>query len=128
VGTLLLDDVPVTGNFFYPLDQDPLSLPDQVRAMRGQIRATTAGPGDLRYTHAAGPIVLDRHESQDIRLAVVAGESKRQLLDNAAAAREHVRRQLSSAISDASETGRMTTVRSRIGSHSRPVCKNCQPR
>ncbi|HEX6435136.1 MAG TPA: hypothetical protein VFZ87_12885, partial [Gemmatimonadales bacterium] len=92
------------------------------------VRVTTAGPSDLRYIQGAGPIVLDRREAQDVWLGVVAGESRSQLIANANAARDHVSRLLTTAISDASETATMTTVRSstRAPLH-RPICKNCKP-
>ena len=127
VGTLLLGTAPVTGNFFYPFDQDPVSILDQVRALRGAIRQTTGGPSDLRYIHGVGPIVLDPHESQDVWLAVVAGENQSQLLANAAAASDHVSRMLNSAISDASETRRMSPVATRVGNRLQPCKKNCRP-
>jgi hypothetical protein len=129
VGTLLLGDVPVTGNFFYPFLQDPLSVPDQVRALRGAIRQTTGGPSDLRYIHGAGPITLHQHESQDVWLAVVAGENQSQLLANADAASDHVARLASTALSDAGETIRMTAVPNRVSGNRLPACKkNCRPR
>ena len=129
VGTLLLGDAPVTGNFFYPFLQDPISVPDQVRALRGAIRQTTGGPSDLRYIHGVGPIVLDQNASQDVWLAVVAGENQSQLLANANAASDHVDRLVSTAISDASETMRMTAVPHRVGSNRLTPCKkNCRPR
>jgi hypothetical protein len=128
-GTVLLGDAPVTGNYFFNFEEDPLSVPDQIRALRGNIRRTTAGPTDLRYIHGAGPIKLDRHEAKDLWLAVVAGENRSQLIANANAARDKVNRLLNTAISDASETIRMTTVPSRVGSNRLTPCKkNCRPR
>jgi hypothetical protein len=126
VGTLLLGDAPVTGNYFFGFQQDSLSMADQVRALRGQIRRTTAGPTDLRYIHGVGPITLSREEAQDVWLAVVAGENRQQLLDNAAAAETHVAQLLSSPISDASETSRMV-VTAPGRATSRVPCKNCKP-
>lgn len=125
VGTELLGDVPVTGNYFYGPEQDPLSVPDQIRALRGQIRRRTAGPTDLRYLHGVGPITLERRQARDFWLAVVAGESRAQLLDNAAAARDHVSRLVSSALTDAGETGRMVVTHP-VRTVNKPVCKNCK--
>jgi hypothetical protein len=128
VGTLLVGDAPVTGNFFYPFLQDPLSVPDQIRALRGAIRQTTGGPSDLRYIHGAGPITLHQHESKDVWLAVVAGENQSQLLANAEAASDHVARMVNTAISDASETLRMTAVPRHVVNRP-PACKkNCRPK
>jgi hypothetical protein len=128
VGTLLLGEAPVTGNWFFNNEQFP-SITDQIRALRGGLRATTAGPSDLRYIHGAGPIILDRGEAQDVWLGVVAGESRSQLVANANAARDHVSRLVNTAISDASETATMTTVRSSTpAALHRPICKNCRPR
>jgi hypothetical protein len=127
VGTLLLGQAPVTGNYFFGPEQDPVSVHDQIRALRGDIRRRTAGPTDLRYIHGVGPITLDRHEAQDVWLAVVAGESRKELLDNAAAARAHVANLVNLPISDAGETSRMViTGASRAAT--RPTCKSCKPK
>jgi len=100
---------------------------DQIRALRGDLRRRTAGLTDLRYIHGVGPITLNRHEAQDVWLAVVAGESRRQLLDNAAAARAHVANLVNLPISDAGETSRMViTGASRAAT--RPTCKSCKPK
>jgi hypothetical protein len=126
VGTMLLGDAPVTGNYFFTFDEDPLPVLDQIRALRGNIRRATAAPTDQRYIHGAGPYTLDRGEAGDLWLAVVAGETRSQLLANADAAGEHVRRMRNTAISTDGETVRMTTLRSsatRTGR--RPTCKSC---
>jgi hypothetical protein len=128
VGTLLLGDAPVTGNYFFGPGEDALPVLDQIRALRGNIRRATAGPDDLRYIHGAGPFTLDRGEAADLWLAVVAGETRNQLLANAAAASEHVDKLRNTPISTAGETVRMTTVRSRTTRVSRPTCKNCTPK
>jgi hypothetical protein len=128
VGTLLLGDVPVTGNHFFPLEEFP-SEADQMRALRGALRRTTAGPADLGYIHGAGPIRLRPRESQDIWLAIVAGENRAQLLDNARAARADVASRLTETIAEQATapfnpglpirgTGRMSKS---------PDCKNCKP-
>jgi hypothetical protein len=127
VGTVLLGDAPVTGNYFFGFDQDPVSVHDQIRALRGQLRRTTAGPTDLRYIHGVGPITLNRQQAQDVWLAMVAGESRKQLLDNAAAARAHVAKLVDSPISDASETSTMVTT-GPIRAATRPICKSCKPK
>ena len=124
-GTMLLGDAPVTGNYFFTFDQDPLPVLDQIRALRGDIRRATAAPTDQRHLHGAGPYTLDRGEAADLWLAVVAGETRSQLLANADAAREHVNRLRSTAISTAGETVTMRTVRSLTTRASRPTCKNC---
>ena len=128
IGTLILGEAPVTGNYFFTFEQ-ALSVTDQIRALRGGLRATTAGPSDLRYIQGAGPITLDPREAQDVWLAVVAGESRSQLVASARAARDHVSRLVNSPISDASETATMTTVRSSSPEAvHRPICKNCRPK
>lgn len=126
LGTLLLGEAPVTGNYFFNFEQAP-SIADQIRALRGGLRATTAGPSDLRYIQGAGPIVLDRREAQDVWLAVVAGESRSQLLANANAARDHVSRLVNTAIGDASETRSITPRSSTPALLHRPTCKHCRP-
>jgi hypothetical protein len=126
VGTELLGDVPVTGNYFFGPEQDPLSVPDQIRALRGQIQRRTAGPTDLRYLHGVGPITLGHQQARDFWLAVVAGETRAQLLANAAAAREHVGRLTNSDVTDAGETVRMAVTRP--GPASQPACKRCRPK
>jgi hypothetical protein len=127
-GTMLLGDAPVTGNYFFTFDEDPLPVLDQIRALRGDIRRATAAPIDQRHIHGAGPYTLDRGEAADLWLAVVAGETRSQLLDNAAAAREHVNRMRNTAISTAGETVTMRTVRSRTTPVRPPTCKNCTPK
>jgi hypothetical protein len=127
VGTLLLGDAPVTGNYFFTFDEDPLPVLDQIRALRGNIRRATAGPTDQRHIHGAGPYTLDGGGAADLWLAVVAGETRNQLLANADAAREHVNRMRNTAISTAGETVTMRTVRSTTRA-SRPTCKNCTPK
>jgi hypothetical protein len=128
LGTLLLGEAPVTGNYFFNFEQG-LSVVDQIRALRGGLRATTAGPSDLRYIQGAGPISLDPREAQDVWLAVVAGESRSQLIANANAARDHMSSLVNTAISNASETARITTVRSSTPTTShRPICKYCRPK
>jgi hypothetical protein len=126
VGTMLLGDAPVTGNYFFTFDQDPLPVLDQVRALRGNIRRAAAPPTDQRYIHGSGPYTLDRGEAADLWLAVVAGETRSQLLANADAAGEHANRLRNTAISTAGETVRMTTVRSSTApAGRRPTCKSC---
>ena len=93
VGTLLLGDAPVSGNFFYnwsTLGSTRLSLVDQVRALRGDLRRPSIGEGDNRVFHAMGPITLRRNKSVEVRIAVVAGESLAELLANARAAAARV--------------------------------------
>jgi hypothetical protein len=126
VGTLLLGDAPVTGNYFFSFDEDPLPVLDQIRALRGNIRRATAGPADLRYIHGAGPYTLDRGEAADLWLAVVAGETRDQLLANAAAASDHVNRLRNTAISTAGEIVRMTTAQIGTTRVNRPTCKDCK--
>jgi hypothetical protein len=127
VGTLLLGEAPVTGNYFFGPEQDPVSVHDQIRALRGDLQRKTAGPTDLRYIHGVGPITLNRQQAQDVWLAVVAGESRRQLLDNAAAARAHVAKLVNLPISDEGETSRMViTGPSRAATQ--PTCKSCKPK
>jgi hypothetical protein len=129
VGTMLLGDAPVTGNYFFGFEEDPLSVLDQIRALRGNISRKTAGPEDLRYIHGAGPITLDPREAKDLWLAVVAGENRSQLIANANAARDKVTNLQNTTISDAGETVRMTAVPHRVGSNRLPPCKkNCRPR
>jgi hypothetical protein len=129
-GTMLLGEAPVSGNYFF-LPEDFPSLVDQVRALDGRLRRRTAGPGDLRNIHGVGPITLEKHEAQDVWVAIVAGESKAQLLANAEAARAHVAVSLREDIApDAS----MITVNPAPAAGaanralSRPVCKDCKRR
>jgi len=50
----------------------------------------TIGPADNRVIHAVGPITLKPKKSAVIWMAVVAGETREQLLANAAAAKADV--------------------------------------
>ena len=85
IGTLLRGDAPVSGNFFFSGALFP-SLSDQVQALSGGLRQETAGPADLRYIHAIGPITLARGKKADLWIAIVAGENHDQLVANANAA------------------------------------------
>ncbi|HEY9505366.1 MAG TPA: hypothetical protein VIQ27_05320 [Gemmatimonadales bacterium] len=126
VGTMLLGDAPVTGNYFFTFDEDPLPVLDQIRALRGNIRRATAGAADQRSIHGSGPYTLGRGEAADLWLAMVAGETRSQLLANADAAGAHVNRMRNTAISTAGETVTMRTVLSRTTQASRrPTCKSC---
>jgi hypothetical protein len=88
VGTLLLGDAPVSGNFFYNRTTTTIPIPliDQVRALRGDLRRNGIGPGDNRVIHAMGPITLKHNKKAEVRFAIVAGESRAELLANAEAA------------------------------------------
>jgi hypothetical protein len=124
VGTMLLGDVPVTGNYFF-LPEDFLSVSDQMRALRGQLRRTTAGPADLRYIQGAGPIRLRPQEAQDIWVVIVAGENRAQLLDNAAAARADVASRLNEPMAEDATSAFNPGPAIRRAS-ARPFCKNCK--
>jgi hypothetical protein len=92
VGTVLLGSAPVSGSFFYNRNTVTLPVPlvDQVRALKGELQRHSIGPGDTRVIHAMGPITLKRNKSVDVRIAIVAGESRSELLANAEAAAAHV--------------------------------------
>jgi hypothetical protein len=129
-GTMLLG-APVTGNFFFDgLEGAFPSTADQVQALSGGLRRETAGPGDLRYIQGAGPITLKKGQRKDIWIAVVAGETKGQLLANAAAAEAEVARSLNQPLDADAATSPVTTNPSPQAASrglSRPICKNCQP-
>jgi hypothetical protein len=129
VGTMLLG-LPVSGNYFFTgAAEDTPSLGAQVQALSGALRREVAGPADLRYIHGAGPITLKKNERRDVWIAIVAGETKDQLLANAAAAEADVASSLNSPL-DASVTSTMTTGPAAPAASrplSRPICKNCKP-
>lgn len=127
-GTMLLG-APVTGNFFFTALDFP-SLGDQVRALSGGLRQETAGPGDLRYIHGAGPITLKRNQRKDVWVAIVAGETKGQLLTNATAAEADVARSLNNSLDATTPTTTNAVspaARAASRAQSRPLCKNCKP-
>jgi hypothetical protein len=127
VGTMLLGDAPISGNHFFFAEEN-LSVADQVRALDGRLRQRSAGPGDLRNIHGAGPITLASRQAKDVWLAVVAGETRAQLLANSEAARIDVANRLGQAITaDAPVTTvDPTPVRRVRRTLSRPICKNCK--
>jgi hypothetical protein len=129
VGTMLLGEVPVSGNHYFFLSEGLLSLRDQVRALNGGLRRTTAGPGDLGNIHGMGPIRLQPQETQDIWIAVVAGENRAQLLANARAAQADVAGRLTESIAEeATSTFNPPRAIRRTGRTSaRPDCKDCKP-
>jgi hypothetical protein len=122
-GTVVLG-APVTGNFFFTQFDFPSQV-DQIQALSGGLRQETAGPADLRYIHGMGPITLKKKERRDIWIAVVAGETKDQLLASAAAA-QNVATSLNQPLDAAStpSTFRATPAASRATQ--RPICKNCK--
>ena len=84
LGTLLLGDAPVTGNFFFSKAAWP-SLTEQVDALGGRLsRPTSDAPADYRYIQGAGPITLGHGRSAELWIAVVAGATRDDLLANAA--------------------------------------------
>jgi hypothetical protein len=129
IGTMLLGQVPVSGSHFF-LPEEFLSEADQWRALRGALRRTTAGPTDLRYIHSAGPITLGPEETQDVWLAVVAGENRTQLLNNARAAEADVATRLTEPIAEQAATvfNPPRAIRGTGQTISRQGCKNCKPR
>jgi hypothetical protein len=129
VGTMLLGDVPVSGNYFFKGFEEFPSVARQFRALRGGVLRSTANGGDLRYIHGAGPIRLDPQETQDIWIAVVAGENRAQLLDNAAAARADVADRLTETISEQATApfNPPAPIRGTGRRSARPDCKDCRP-
>jgi hypothetical protein len=129
VGTMLLGEVPVSGNYFFSGFDEIPSVATQFRALRGRIVRTRADPGDLRYIQGAGPIRLEPQETQDIWIAVVAGENRAQLLDNAAAARADVARRLSETLAEQATTpfNPGPPIRGSDRTSARPYCKACTP-
>lgn len=86
IGTLVAGDAPVSGNFFFR-KESLLSLADQVSALSGRlVQPRSDLAGDNRYIHGAGPFTLDHGESTDLWVALVAGETREQLLASADAA------------------------------------------
>jgi hypothetical protein len=126
VGTLLAGDYPVAGNFAFPLSTF-LSLEDQLDALSGNTRQATLGErSDKAYIHSVGPLTLARDQSAEFWIAIVAGESRDELLANAAAAdadiaRRRVERQ--EPLADPSSL----TVASRPAGRTPPrvLCKRC---
>jgi N-acetylneuraminic acid mutarotase len=85
LGTVLLGNAPVAGNYFFA--PAILSLEDQVAALNGALRREQApDAADYRYIHSAGPITLAPGETADLWIAIVAGASHAELLANAQAA------------------------------------------
>lgn len=129
-GTMLLG-APATGNFFFDGLQGAFpSTADQVQALSGGLRQETAQAGDLRYIQGAGPITLKKKQRKDIWIAVVAGETKDQLLANAAAAEADVASMLNQPLAATSTTSSITAspaARAASRPLSQPVCKNCKP-
>jgi hypothetical protein len=87
LGTLLIG-APVSGTYAFAGVFPTLS--EQVDALTGALVSPTAGPGDIRFIHSAGPIALAAGGEATVRIAVVAGDDKAQLLANAAAAESEV--------------------------------------
>src|SRR2546426_2061925 len=64
LGTLIVGDAPITGNYFFTKAAWP-SLTEQVDALAGRLsRPTSDAPGDYRNIQGAGPITLG-HDQRD---------------------------------------------------------------
>jgi hypothetical protein len=66
---------------------------DQLRALKGDVRRGTISAADNRAIHAVGPITLTHNNSADVWVAIVAGETRAQLLTNAQAAADDVKKE-----------------------------------
>ena len=86
LGTLIAGDAPITGNFFFR-KESLLSQAEQVDALAGRVVQPQSDlAGDNRYIHGAGPFTLGQEESTELWVALVAGETREQLLTSADAA------------------------------------------
>ena len=114
VGTLLLGEAPVTGNYFFGFRAAPASV--NHRSNSRIARGTSGRPRPVPPTCATsrGPDPSSWIRGRP-RMSgwVVAGESRSQLIANANAARDHVSRMVNTAISDDDETMRIAAVRNR---------------
>jgi hypothetical protein len=109
LGTLLLGDAPVTGNFVYRAVTMP-TLGEQVDALAGRLaRPESDAVGDTRYIHGAGPFTLAQNQSAELWMAIVAGDSRNGLLASASAAAADIasqRQGSAPALTQVSPTGR----------------------
>lgn len=102
IGTLIVSDASISGNFFFR-KETILSLTEQVDALAGRVvqpRSDVAG--DNRYIHGAGPFTLGQEESAELWVAVVAGETRDQLLANTAAAAQDIANRRGEKVQDIS--------------------------
>ena len=92
-GSLLLSSATTYGNHFRSLRDSPPLMSTYVAALSGEAQVpTTASPGDNLYLHGVGPITLAPDGSDEIWIAIVAGEDLAQLHANAAAAAADIAR------------------------------------
>ena len=92
-GSLLLSDAPASGNRFFRLQGAPPPSSDYVAALAGDVRVPSVeSPGDYLYLHGVGPITLAPNETDEVWIAIVAGDDLAQLRANAAAAETDVAR------------------------------------
>lgn len=98
-GELLLG-APVSGNVFYNtnIGSTRFSTAEQFQALSGGLQNLSVGPGDAHLIHGMGPISLKRGQTARIWVALVAGESREQLLANARAAAADVARRDENAV------------------------------
>jgi hypothetical protein len=86
IGTLVAGDAPATGNFFFRKETIP-SQTELLNALAGRVAQPRSDlAGDNRYIHGAGPFILGHEESTELWVALVAGETREQLLTSANAA------------------------------------------
>lgn len=126
VGSLLLSAAPVSGNMFRSLFQSPAPMSEYVAAMAGDIRVPSVdSPGDYLTLHAVGPITLAAGASDEVWIAIVAGEDLSQIRANAAAAEADVARRRASpgAPDELSETTVVRTGAQQKRTLMPPTCK-----
>ncbi|HEU5303195.1 MAG TPA: hypothetical protein VFU40_01005, partial [Gemmatimonadales bacterium] len=88
LGTLLIGDAPISGNFFFRKERGAApSLSEQLAALAGRlVQPASDAAGDNRYIHGAGPFALGHDQSAELWIAIVAGESRERLRASAVAA------------------------------------------
>ena len=130
-GTLIVSDVPVSGNAFFNFDFEtnnaPTSTAEFVDALAGDFGSPSGDQfGDKWYVHAVGPITLAPGQATEIWIAIAAGDDVEQLRANAAAAQADitVRRNEPDAV-DATPATSISTGRgkARQANAITPACK-----
>jgi hypothetical protein len=85
-GSVILGSSPATTSYIF----DPalfLSEADVVAALRGELSSSDLPfPTDVRYLHGGSAVTLKRGKSTDFWVAIVAGESRAEIIANAQAA------------------------------------------
>jgi hypothetical protein len=127
-GTVILEPPPVDRTYFF---DGFLSQAEFVQALRGDVTNPTIGPGDVHGVHGGVPVRLRPGRSSEFWVAVVAGDTRAQIIANARTALEdaQARRAGPALVTSGDELQPIPAdARARAGRSAGRICKlKCGP-